>query len=184
MNSPTKSCSLGPLFLSLSGHPHHPVTSIINASLEQGKCPNFFKQVHVTPILKNHPLLGLKISVILANVLVSSRLDYCNSLFVSLTNFELKRLQLVQNSLCRVVTRSSKFSHITPQLKKKLHWRTDRFRIQFEKGLITYKILNQDQPAPITPKRINSPQHHDQEMQDESPPNSSSFIPPLSTESF
>ena len=29
-----------------------PITSIINASLEQGKCPNFFKQAHVTPILK------------------------------------------------------------------------------------------------------------------------------------
>ena len=35
---------------------------------------------------------------------VSSRLDYCNSLFLSLTDFELRRLQLVQNLLCRVVT--------------------------------------------------------------------------------
>ena len=29
-----------------------PITSIIDASLEQGKCPNFFKHAHVTPILK------------------------------------------------------------------------------------------------------------------------------------
>ena len=29
-----------------------PITSIINASPEQGKCPNFFRQAHVTPILK------------------------------------------------------------------------------------------------------------------------------------
>ena len=33
-----------------------PITSIINASLEQGKCPNFFKQAHVTPILKKSSL--------------------------------------------------------------------------------------------------------------------------------
>ena len=29
-----------------------PITSLINASLDQGKCPNFFKHAHVTPILK------------------------------------------------------------------------------------------------------------------------------------
>ena len=78
--------------------------------------------------------------------MVSSRLDYCNSLFLSLTDFELRRLQLVQNSLCRVVTRSSKFSHIMPQLKQH-HWLPVRYRVQFKIGLITYKILNQGQPV-------------------------------------
>ena len=63
-----------------------------------------------------------------------------------LTDFELRRLQLVQNSLCRVVTRSSKFSHITPQLKK-VHWLPVRYRVQFKIGLITYKILTQCQPV-------------------------------------
>ena len=32
----------------LSGYPHHPVTSKINVSPEQGKCPKFFKQTHLT----------------------------------------------------------------------------------------------------------------------------------------
>ena len=58
----------------------------------------------------------------------------------------LRRLQLVQNSLCRVVTRSSKCSHITPQLKK-LHWLPVRYRVQFKIGLIAYNILNQGQPV-------------------------------------
>ena len=91
-----------------------------------------------------YPLLDLNTSVLLVNALVSSRLDYCNSHFLSLADFELRRLQLVQNSLCRVV-RSSKFSHITPQLKK-LHWLAVRYRVQFKIGLITYKILNHGQP--------------------------------------
>ena len=42
--------TLGPLFLFLIIIT--PITSIIKASIEQGKCPNFFKQAHVTPILK------------------------------------------------------------------------------------------------------------------------------------
>ena len=75
-------------------------------------------RVHARDQYRICPLLDLKTSVLLANALVSSRLDYCNSLFVSLTDFELRRLQRVQNSLCKVVTCSPKFSHITPQLKK------------------------------------------------------------------
>ena len=75
-------------------------------------------RVHARDLYRIRPLLDLNTSVLLANALVSSRLDYCNSLFLSLTDFELRRLQLVQNSLCRVVTQSSKYCHITPQLKK------------------------------------------------------------------
>ena len=78
-------------------------------------------RVHARDLNRIHPLFDLNTSVLLANALVNSRLDYCNSLVLSLTDFELKRLQLVQNSLCRVVTPSSKYSHTTPQLKK-LHW--------------------------------------------------------------
>ena len=50
--------TLGPLFLfsSIWIFSSPPITSIINASLEQGKCPNFFKQAHVTPILKKSSL--------------------------------------------------------------------------------------------------------------------------------
>ena len=118
---------------------------------------NFNFSSHVSQVIKSTrvqardlyricPLLDLNTSVLLVNALVSSRLDYCNSLFLSLTDFELRRLQLVQNSLCRVVTRSSKFSHITPQLKK-LHWLPVRYRVQFKIGLITYKILTQGQPV-------------------------------------
>ena len=118
---------------------------------------NFYFSNHVSKVIKStrvharylyriRPLLDLNTSVLLANALAISRFDYCNSLFLSLTDFELRRLQLVQNSLCRVVTRSFKSSHITPQLKK-LHWLPARYRVQFRIGLITYKILNQGQPV-------------------------------------
>ena len=114
---------------------------------------NFNFSNHVSQVIKStrvhvrdlYRICRLNTSVLLANALVSSRLGNYNSL-LSLTDFELRRLQLVQNSLCRVVTRSSKFSHITPQ-PKKLHWLPVRYRVQFKIGLITYKILNQGQPV-------------------------------------
>ena len=59
-NSPSKSCSLDPwptfLVLDYLDILITPITSIINAFLKQGKCPNFFKQAHVTPILKKPSL--------------------------------------------------------------------------------------------------------------------------------
>ena len=113
-------------------------------------------RVHARDLHRIHPLLDLKTSVLLANPLVSSRLDYCNSLFLSLTDFELRRLQLVQNSLCRVVTRSSKFSHITPQLKK-----TPLASSQVQ-GTIQNRPHYIQNPQPRStnlPKRINSPLH-------------------------
>ena len=59
-DSPTKPCSLDswPTFLVLEFLDIliTPITSIINASLAQGMRPNFFKQAHVTPILKKSSL--------------------------------------------------------------------------------------------------------------------------------
>ena len=58
---------------------------------------------------------------------VSSRLDYCNSLFRSLSKFNLHRLQSIQNSAARIVTNLSKYTRITPVLRK-LHWLPVQFR--------------------------------------------------------
>ena len=60
-------------------------------------------------------------SVLVADVLVSSRLDYCNSLFRSLSEFSLRKLQYIQNSAARNVSNTSRYTSITPVLKK-LHW--------------------------------------------------------------
>ena len=128
--------------INILGNQVSTLISISQTTCHRSLSPLEYKQ----EIYRIRPLLDLNTSVLLANALVSSRLDYCNSIFLSLTDFELRRLQLVQNSLCRVVTHSSKFSHITPQLKK-LHWLPVKYRVQFKIGLITYKILNQGQPV-------------------------------------
>lgn len=85
--------------------------------------------------------------VLLANALVSSKLDHCNSLYYGLPQSSLKRLQLVQNSLARVVFPSVKRTdHITPLLHK-LHWLPVKLRIDFKLCLITFKTLQFRSPV-------------------------------------
>ena len=58
---------------------------------------------------------------LLVQALVTSKLDYCNSLLYGLAKNVIKQLQRVQNAAARVVTLSPKFCHITPVLAN-LHW--------------------------------------------------------------
>ena len=90
------------------------------------------------------------VAVALANALVRSRLDYCNSLFRSLSCRDLRRLECLQNSLARIVTNTSKFSHITPVLKS-LHWLPVQYRIKFKTATIIFKFLHTGLPKYFSP---------------------------------
>ena len=89
--------------------------------------------------------LSVDTSVVIANALVSSRLDYCNSLFRSLSSRNATRLQYVQNALARFVTGASKYTHITSTLRT-LHWLPVRQRIIFKTLVLVYKYLTTGQP--------------------------------------
>ncbi len=78
---------------------------------------------------------------------VSSRLDDCNSLFTCLNKNELARLQVVQNSAARLLTRTSSRSHITPVLKS-LHW-LGNFQIHFKILVLTFRALHGQAPPYI-----------------------------------
>ena len=58
------------------------------------------------------------VSLLVANALISSQLDYCNSLFRSLSKFNLRKLQCIQNSAARNVSNASRYTSRTPVLKK------------------------------------------------------------------
>ena len=51
------------------------------------------------------------------NPMVSSHLDYCNSLLRSFSSKNIKRFQNIQNCLACFVSGDSRFTHITPTLK-------------------------------------------------------------------
>ena len=84
------------------------------------------------------------------NALVSSRLDYCNSLLRSLSKFNLHRLQSIQNSAARPITNSNKFTHTTPVLRK-LHWLPIQFRSEFKLATLVYKFFHTGFPKYIAP---------------------------------
>ena len=91
-------------------------------------------------------LLPLSAATALANSLVSSKLDYCNSLYNGISQANLNKIQRIQNTRARVVTNTSKFEHITPILKK-LHWLPIKQRIDYKLCLLTYKTLQIQQPT-------------------------------------
>ena len=82
----------------------------------------------------------------IAAAIIGSRLDYCNSLLAGTSVSNLVRLQLVQNTLARVVTEKSRFCRITPILSD-LHWLPVRQRINFKIATITFKVLQFQQPS-------------------------------------
>jgi len=77
---------------------------------------------------------------------VTTRLDYCNSLLFGIPDYLINKLQRVQNSAARLITRNNKFCHITPVLFD-LHWLPIKHRIQFKILVLTYKSLNGLAPA-------------------------------------
>ena len=94
---------------------------------------------------------------ILVHAFVTSHLDYCNSLFYGLPQYQYDRLQRVLNAAARVVCLIPKFDHITPVLIG-LHWLPVRYRVIFKILLLVYKALHANAPPYIsdllTPKHI------------------------------
>jgi hypothetical protein len=85
-------------------------------------------------------------AIILANSLVHSKIDYCNSLLYGLPDKSIARLQRVQNALARVVCRSSKFQSHSASLLKSLHWLPVAERIKYKIASLTFKTIHFGKP--------------------------------------
>ena len=92
------------------------------------------------------PMLDKKVANTVACSIVSTRLDYCNSLLYGTSVKNVQRLQRIQNSLARVVSGTKKRDHIRPVLKD-LHWLPVAQRIDYKIALLTHKILSTGQPV-------------------------------------
>ncbi len=90
--------------------------------------------------------LSLKTLEIAIHALITTRLDYCNSLYLGISKSSIARLQLVQNAAARFLKGQRKFDHVTPILKS-LHWLPVHHRIEFKILLFVFKSINNLAPS-------------------------------------
>ena len=69
---------------------------------------------------------------------VTRRLDHCNGLLYGLADYEIAKLQRVQNAAARLLTSIRKYDHITPVLQA-LHWLPVRYIIHFKIFTFNFK---------------------------------------------
>ena len=74
-------------------------------------------------------------------MLVLSHLDYCNSLLLGSTKYNLNKLQMIQNMGCRVIFKAGKYTHVTP-LFMGLHWLSVLDRIMYKILVLMFKCIN------------------------------------------
>lgn len=72
---------------------------------------------------------------------ISSCLDYCNALYLGLSQSLILKLQLVQNAAARLLTVTMKREHITPVWGKP-HWLPVKYRIQYMVLMYVFKTIH------------------------------------------
>ena len=85
-------------------------------------------------------LIDRDITKILMQALVLSSLDYCNSTFIRCTQYNLSKLQRVQNMAARVIFKLWKHDCITLH-PSNLHWLKVTERIGFKVAILVFKCL-------------------------------------------
>ncbi len=99
---------------------------------------NYFKVIHSNKTMYNY------FKVI--HSFITSRLDYCNSLYYGANQSSIGCLQMVQNAAARLLTGSRKFDHISPILTS-LHWLPVKQIIEFKILVLVFKALHGLAPA-------------------------------------
>ena len=91
-------------------------------------CASFLELRRLASI---RPYLSERTSARLVAALITSHLDYCNSVLAGLPAEQIGRLQRIQNSAAQLVRKKRKRGHITPLLKE-LHWLPVKFRCEYK----------------------------------------------------
>ena len=79
------------------------------------------------------------------HALITTRLDFCNSILYNLPNNKIERLQQIQNKGARMLKRIPRRNHITPVLRE-LHWLKIHDIIILQKLLLIHKAVNNTAP--------------------------------------
>lgn len=106
-------------------------------------CRSSYLQIRKINSIRQYLNVDSVKTLVQATVIV--KLDYCNSMFFGLPMKSTHRLQLAQNTAARLITKTSRYHHITPILKD-LHWLPISKRCQFKILVLTFKSLHNNVP--------------------------------------
>ena len=116
---------------------------------------NMLRKVH-----QSRSLLDENTTKIIVQALVLLRLDYCNSILLGSPEYQLNKLQCIQNIACRVTFQLRKHNHITHHLKL-LHWLKIRERIAYKTAFLMHRCRNNQAPVylhePLLSKQHEKP---------------------------
>ena len=115
--------------------------------------------IHIRSIAKIRKFIDEENAKIVVRAFVTAKLDSCNSLLYGLPQHLISRLQSIQNTATRVVTRTRKFDHLTPVLKQ-LHWLPVRYRIVFKILQLVYKAPDGTASSYISERELRSSSQH------------------------
>jgi len=81
---------------------------------------------------------------------VTSRVDYCNSVFHGVSTASVQPLQNMLNAAARIILHKRMFDHITTEVRHRLHWLPVQQRIEYKVCVLVYKCLHQATPTYLT----------------------------------
>ena len=85
---------------------------------------------HLRSIGRIRNILTFDVTAQPIHALMTTRLDFCNSILYNLPNNKIERLQRIQNQAARMLKRIPRRNHISPVLRE-LHWLNIHDRIIF-----------------------------------------------------
>ncbi len=111
------------------------------------KCKAAFRQLY--SLRRIRKFLTREATETLIHAFIFSHLDYCNGLLYNVAEYQVAKLQRIQNMAARLVFRLPKFSHVTP-LMVELHWLPVSYRIKFKLLLYVFKAIHGAAPQYIS----------------------------------
>ena len=101
---------------------------------------------HIRALCHIRPALTDDVAKMVACSLVSSHLDYANSVLFGTSAKNLARLHCIQSTLARVVTMQRGRIGISKMLSD-LHWLPMKFRVDFKVAILTFKVFESGEPG-------------------------------------
>ena len=90
-----------------------------------------------------------KTAQVVVQTLVLWRIDYCNALMMGLAEYQINKLQRIQNMACRVICSVKKYESISNHLKD-LHWLCVQECIAYKICILMFKCFRNTAPEYLT----------------------------------